>query len=187
MPYEVPTKEPEKLTAGDLWTWKKSLPEYRPSDGWALSYALRLQSAAGTKIDIPSSASNDDHLVSIPASATAGYAAGSYQWQAYVTKGNERYKIGEGVLTVEPNFADSGTIDPRSDVKKTLDALNATILGKASMDQLSMSIAGRSIQKMSPRELIDWRNEYEEMYREELSKMDVRNGRAARNRIKTVL
>lgn len=164
----VPTIEPEKVTAGDVWTWKKSLTDYLPSENWTLTYALVKD---GTLIEITASDDSDIHLVEIAAATTAGYSAGIYHYQAYVTNSStsERYQIGTGTIEVLPNFATQSLgYDNRTHVKKTLDALEAVILGKASKDQLSYSIAGRSLSRMSPQELIDWRNQYRaEYYAEE--------------------
>ena len=71
MSQNIPTSEPESLVAGDTVTWQKTLSDYPASDGWVLSY--RLINAAGN-IDITSSASGDDHLVSVAATATAGWS-----------------------------------------------------------------------------------------------------------------
>lgn len=37
---DVPTEEPLKLVAGNTWTWKRSLSDFMPSDGWTLTYNL---------------------------------------------------------------------------------------------------------------------------------------------------
>ncbi len=156
----VPETEPIELVAGDTWTWKRSLSDYLPSGGWVLTYALVKTSV---RIQITASNSNDEHLVEVAATTTAGYAAGDYAWQSYVTKAatSERYKFESGIIKILPNFATASTgYDDRSHAKKVLDALEATILGKASKDQLSYSIAGRSIERMAPSELLKWRDHY---------------------------
>lgn len=98
----IQNTEPAFVTAGDTVAWTKSLPDYPASAGWALAY--RLINAAGS-IDITSSASGDDHAVSVSAAASAGWAAGDYQYQAYVTRAAERYTVGTGAITIKPNLA----------------------------------------------------------------------------------
>lgn len=49
MAFTVPETEPDTITAGDLWTWTKSLPDYSASDNWTLSYPSRQR--AGTQDD----------------------------------------------------------------------------------------------------------------------------------------
>ncbi|HJN90715.1 MAG TPA: hypothetical protein QGG93_10315 [Verrucomicrobiota bacterium] len=60
--------EPEKLTAGVTWKWKKTLSDY-PASEWTLTYYLRKDGAT---------ADGDTHLVTVAASTTSGYAAGVY-------------------------------------------------------------------------------------------------------------
>jgi len=167
MTASIPTKEPTEITAGDTWTWSRSLSDYLASDSWTLSYALV---NVDNLITITATADGDDHLVEVAAATTAGYAPGSYNWQAYVIKSGERYQVDSGVLEVKPNFAEqTAGYDGRSHVKKVLDALDALIEGKATSDQLAYSIAGRSISKMSPEELIKWRDLYAGRYQREQS------------------
>ena len=154
----VPTQEPYEIAAGDFWTWKVTLSDY-PATSYTLTYALVSASAL---IEITASASGDDHLVEIAAATTANYTAGTYYWHSYATDGDgKRYKVGEGTIKVLTDFAtQSSGYDARSHAQKTLDALEAVILGKASKDQLSYSIAGRSLSRMGPDEIISWRNTY---------------------------
>lgn len=176
---ETSIKEPIRIAAGDTFTWKRSFPNYPASGGWTLTYALVNSSAL---IEITASADDDDFLVSIAAATTAVYTAGTYDWQAYVTKDLKRYQVDSGVMEILPNFAaaESG-LDARSHVKKVLDALEAMIEGKASQDQLSYAIGGRSISKLSPQEVIDWRDAYAQMYQRELRKL---HGQGERRTVK---
>jgi hypothetical protein len=157
---EVPEKEPLQVAAGDTWTWKRILSDFLPSDNWLLSYALVKD---GNLIQISASDDNDSHLVEVSPSMTAVYNPGDYRWNAYVTNSvtSERYKIDSGVIKVLTNLAAQSTgYDGRSHAKKVLDALEAVILNKASKDQLSYSIGGRSISRLSPAELFEWRDKY---------------------------
>ena len=114
-------------------------------------------------------ADGTDHAITVAAATTAAYAAGKYQWHAYATHASngKRYTVATGYLTILPNFAVS-TADPRSLVKQTLDAINATLYGKASKDQLSYKIQDIEISKMTPEMLLRWRAAYQQLYREEL-------------------
>lgn len=175
---------PEKFAAGDSLSWKKSLGDYLASDGWVLTYALVNSSAL---IEITGTASGDDHLIELSAATTAAYTAGEYKYQAYATSAalSERYKVDEGTVTIRPNFATQSTgYDDRTHVKKVLDALEAVILGKASKDQLSYSIAGRSISRLSPSEILEFYNEYRERYAREQRIERRRRGKATGGQIK---
>ena len=157
----------------------RSFSDYPASGGWTLTYALVNTS---NKIAITASADGDGHLVEVAAATTVAYVAGTYDWQAYVTKDPERYQVDSGVMEILPDFAvQTGGYDARSHVKKVLDALEAMIEGKASQDQLSYAIGGRSISKLSPQEVIDWRDAYAQLYRRELRKL---HGQGERRSIK---
>ncbi len=180
----VLTDIPAKIVAGDSLSWTKSLGDYLASSGWVLTYALVKD---GKLIEITGSADGDDHLIELAAATTADYTAGEYKYQAYATSAalSERYKVDEGSVEVRPNFATQATgYDDRTHVKKVLDALEAVILGKASKDQLSYSIAGRSIGRLSPTEIIEWRNEYRALYVREQHKERRARGKATGAQVK---
>lgn len=117
----IPTIEPTSFTAGDTIAWLISLSDYPATDSWVLKY--RLINAAG-KIDIISSASGADHAINVTAATSAGYAAGTYDWQSYVEKGTERYTIKTGRLQILPNLAaQAAGYDNRSQPRRILEAL----------------------------------------------------------------
>lgn len=153
----VPTIEPASFRAGDFLTWLKSLPDYPANAGWTLAYTLI---NATVKITIAASASGAEHLVSVPAATTAGYAAGTYQWMARVTKATEIYTVGSGSMIVQPNLAALTTFDGRSHAKKMLEVIEAACEGRASSTQLELEINGRRVRHMGPEELITWRSFY---------------------------
>lgn len=116
-------REPTSFTAGDTLSWTRSLSDYPASAGWVLAY--RFINAAG-KFDITAGSSGDTHVVSVLAADSAVYAAGTYSWQAFVTKAAQRFTVGSGSCVVEPNLAAlSSGYDDRSPARKALDALNA--------------------------------------------------------------
>lgn len=139
---------PQSLVAGDTWSWTDSLSDYL-APTWTLVYHLR-----GPQ-DITLSASDDgsDHAFSVVAATTADYKPGAYDWIARVNNGTTYTTVDSGKLTVEPNLA-SAKYDYRSFWRRVLDELEPVILGRAGTDQLSMSIAGRSLQRMSWDELL---------------------------------
>jgi hypothetical protein len=87
---DIPTIEPSSANAGDTWRWTRTLADYPASAGWALSYTL-INAAA--KITINATASGDDHAVTVAAATTGGYAAGTYDWRARVTRTGEVFTM----------------------------------------------------------------------------------------------
>lgn len=160
----VPTTEPLSVFAGDTLTWKKTLTNYPASAGWTLRY--RLINAAA-KIDIIAAASGDDHLVTVAAATSTAYAAGTYDWQSYVTNaGGERYTIEQGSMDVLANWAGAAAgLETRSTAQQILDVLEAQWL-KAATNRayvFEYQVAGRKM-KFATRqewviELDYWRRE----------------------------
>jgi hypothetical protein len=157
----IPTKEPEVITAGDTVKWTRQYGDYPASAGWELNYYLRTPVAVnkfafGTEI----TASGDSFAVVIPALTSAGWTHGTYKWAAFVTKGEERYGVGTGVMLIKPNLATTTPIDDRSHVQKVYEALCAVIENRATADDQSYTIGGRSLTRMNIDELERWKTTY---------------------------
>lgn len=153
---DIPTIEPAVLNAGDTLRWTRSLADYPASAGWVLSYTL-INAAA--KITITGSASGDEHSILVPAATSAGYTPGSYDWRARVTKAGEVYTVGEGRLTVNASFS-AATYDARSQARKTLEAIEATLEGRASSSTLEYEIGNRRMKYIPLSELLQLRDRY---------------------------
>jgi hypothetical protein len=178
----IPSTEPLQIVAGDYIQWSKALSDYLPVDGWVLSYAL-INSLA--KISITGTTGSDgNHLITIAAATSAAYTAGIYSWQSYVTKASQRVNIGTGDIEIKPNFASLTTLDARSLVKQTLDAINTEILARATggMTQ-EYTIGNRSLKKCTAGELITMRDKFTILYNQEVNAEKVRNGMKANNKI----
>ncbi len=184
---DIATTEPLTVTAGDRIKWKKFFTDYKPEDSWVLTYALINSSG---KEEITATDNSDSyHLVDVLPDDSGVWASGEYRWNAYVTKSTERYLVDDGLITINPNFSKLDTYDSRSHVKKVLDALDALIEGKASKDQLTYSIstpggASRSLTRLNLSEAIQARRTYYGMYKRELARERVRNGKSAGNKVK---
>lgn len=137
MSANIPTSEPARVVAGDTAKWIKSLADYPATDGWALTY--RLVNACGS-ITFASTASGADHLVNVSAATTANWIAGSYAWRVQAVKAGEVYTVGQGQMVVEPSF-DAQALDARSSSRRMLDAVEATLEGRASSAQQEYEIA----------------------------------------------
>ena len=154
-----PTTEPEILVAGDRWVWKRAdLSEY--GTGFTLTYELTIN-GGGTPITLTATLSGSEYLIEIAAATTAAYTAGDYSWSALITRDSdsERIRVSTGTLTVKPDPAIS-TADPRSHARIALDAIEAVIEKRATKDQESYSIAGRSLSRMNITDLLTFRDRY---------------------------
>ncbi len=156
-----PGRVPQTLTVGDIWNWKREdiVSDYPPAS-YTLTYSFRLLSSAATEIALTSSVITESataYTISVPDSTTVGYTKGDYTWQEYISNATDRIVLNTGFVTLEPNL-DADTSDPRSFWAKVLDAIEATIENRASIDQSSMSIAGRSLSRMTIDELLTLRD-----------------------------
>lgn len=159
----TPEKVPAKLVAGDTWAWTRDLPEY-PRPTWTATYYF--ENKAKT-FNVAGSGSGSVHSFSIAAATTVGFPAGRYFYRLRVSDGTTVQTIEEGFSEVAFDPAAPGTRDTRTWARRTLEALEATIEGRATSDQLSMSIAGRSLSRLQPAELMDWRDRLREEVRAE--------------------
>ncbi len=119
----ISNTEPQNFTAGDTVQWIKTLKDYPANDSWVLHYVFI---NATNKYTVTSTAEGENHKVVIPATTSGAYLAGTYSTQAYVTKGDDRYTVGNGSLQIFPNLAgQSQGFDNRSAAKQCLDQLNS--------------------------------------------------------------
>jgi len=182
---DIPTIEPTEFYPGDTLKWNRQdlSDDYPASEGWSLTYYFR---GPEGKFDISASADGDYFAVSVTPTTTATYKPGDYTWTTKVGLGSDVYTIDHGSCTVQTDLATKGAgYDPRSHVKKVLDALEAAILKKASKDQLSTSVDGISIQRMTPEQILLWYSKYKTMYKAELDAEKVSKGLATGNKILT--
>lgn len=158
---EPQSYEPEKLTAGVTWKWKKTHSDY-PASEWSLNYYLRRNGA--TETSFGSTADGDTFQVNVGATVTALFTPDVYDIVGIVTKGSEKFVVYDGILKVLTNPASSSAYDPRSHARRVLDLIEAAMEGRIPNGMESYTIGGRSITKIS---LPDLRMLYEKY------KMDV--------------
>ena len=141
-----PNVEPETLTVGDRWVWKRDdLASDYPLASYALSYEARLQGAGSTGFTLAATESGSEYLIEIPSANTASLTAGTYNWNAFITQSsdNQRIEIASGIWEVLANLAAS-TGDPRDHDEKMVDYLKATLESLAQKLTDSYSVSDRS-------------------------------------------
>ena len=149
---------PTVWNAGDTLKWDVSVPDYPATEGWTLTYEVK--SKNDHVATITASADGDGYTVTVPAATSAGYAVGHHHYRAYVTKGSERYTVDSGDLEILKDFEDSGNYDDRSHAEIVLDAIEAVLESRATKDQESYSIAGRSLSRTPIEDLLKLRDRY---------------------------
>jgi len=158
----APTEEPEQFVIGDFIQWKRTdLSTDYPNTTHTMAYVARIRAGGANEITISGTNSNSDYLFTANSAATANYVEGHYHWQLEVTEtsSGNRIVVTTGEWEIIPDL-DVNNADPRSHTEIMLDKIETVLQGRADADVLSYSINGRSLSKMSPDELVQWRNYY---------------------------
>ena len=160
MAADIPTTEPTTLRAGDTWKWTQSLSDY-PASAWTLKY--RFKSLQGG-FEITATASGDDFAITVAAATSAVYKAATYTWVSWVEGGtSEKYTVATGTCEVLPDLRSTTATalqDVRSHARKVLDAIEAVIEQRATLDQDAYEINGRSLKRTPLADLIKLRQRY---------------------------
>jgi len=138
---------PAKITAGTSVSWLISLPSFPATEGWTLTYTLV---SLSVQVQVTSTPSGDDHLFEIPFSESSDYIPGKYAFQTHAANATERYQVDAGEVEIEADFAGSTTgVDTRDWLTVAIEALQASIAGRASKTQMVQLVAGVQIQHMT--------------------------------------
>lgn len=172
----VPTNEPAELRAGLTWQWRREdLTDY-PASTWTLKYWFKLLTSSSANFSITATADGDAFEVTQAASTSQSYTAGDYSWVAVVTSGSEAFEVDRGVLKVLPRYDQAASLDDRSHARTMLDAIEALLENRATLDQQEYTINNRSLKRLTVEELTKWRNYYRAEVWAEKQKATGRNG-----------
>lgn len=185
MTVTTPTAPPSNCRAGDTLKWihaesdfvagtdtleavivgregraAATVAQHQSGSTWLITFA-----AADTKKLPPA----DDYTLAIRATDAAT---------------SEEYTTLTQPLPVLANLNDQAEgFDNRTQNQRTLDAVNAVIEGRASKDQESYAIGGRSLSRTPLRDLIDLRREYERLVAKDIRAERAKAGKGHRGRI----
>lgn len=183
MTIAIPTNEPSELRAGLTWAWRREDLGDFPAGTYTLKYWFKKSGATGANFSITATADGANHSVSVAAGTTQGYTAGAYTWVAVATAGSEAYEVDKGTLQILPRYDQVANLDDRSHTRKMVDAIEALMEGRATVDQMQYQINGRMLTRMSIGDLITWRDKYRAEVNAEKQAEAIANGLATKNRI----
>ena len=174
-----PSQVPAVLQKGDFWAWKKpNLSTDYPLASYSLKYKFYLiDGSTASNFTIDATESNNEYIIST--SSTTSQTAGDYRWDAIIkrTSDNVEVIIEDGYSTILDNAV-------RSHAKIVFDSICAVIENRASIDQSSMSIAGRSLSRMSIDELLTFKDRYKAEWLKEVKMARIKNNEGSGNTIK---
>lgn len=171
---------PISIRVGDTVDFDFSASDYL-APTWALTLVIVDQNNSYS-FDSTDNADGSHNFARTPAQ-TAAWNPGEYRYYITASDGTDRHTVESGYIALLRDPA-MGPMDDRSHVKKVLDALEAVIEDKATSDQLSIEIAGRSISKMTPEQILTWHSTYTAMYRKEVRDAEAANGVGRSSKIK---
>jgi len=119
--------------------------------------------------------------VTVAASATALWAAGTYTWRAQVSLSGEVYTVGGGQVVVQPVF--SAATDARSSAQKGLDAIKAYLIDSTNWAAASYEIAGRNLKRYTMAELLALESRFAAEVKREQDAASIANGLSPSSRI----
>lgn len=173
-----PTTEPLEIVVGDYIQWRRTdLGTDYPNDLYTATYVARITGGGANEIQLTGTAYNDDYLFTVDSVTSTDFVPGFYHWQLEIVRDSDsnRIVVDRGDFTAIVDL-DVNQSDPRSHAEIMLDKLETVLQGRADGDVLSYSIAGRSLTKMSPEELLSWRDYYRRELIMERRKERVRRG-----------
>lgn len=136
---------PAFIIAGDTTSWLVNAQGDRTSATFTLQFAVR----GAQVLTVTGAAEGNGWRVTLTAAQTGGLPPGEYSWQQSIASGAERYTIGQGRFTVQPNIAAQTVgFDGRTQAEKDLEAVKAEIRARISGGAtLNYTIGQRSLAK----------------------------------------
>ena len=156
----APTTEPENIVIGSFFQWKRTdLGADYPPSLYTLKYTARVQGGGDSEINITATASGSDFLATITNTVSAAFLKGSYVWQADIERNSDgaRVTVDKGYWEIVADL-NLTSADLRTHAQIMIGKIESILSGRADSDVSSYSIAGRSLSKMSFRELTDARD-----------------------------
>lgn len=170
------TAIPATFRAGDTLLLSINLSDYPASDSWELTYTFRRPD--GADITFASEADGDLHSFEVAYGDTAQWTPGIYNGQARVDNGTQGFTVWTGAMEILPDLAaQPENFDGRSHARICLEAIEAVIEGRITTSVINTTIAGQSVTRLTPAELMQWRNYYLEEVRREDEQLAVDQGK----------
>jgi hypothetical protein len=173
---------PDKIGAGLTFNALLTLTAY-PAPTWSASLLLRGPAA----INLTAAAEGSQHRFLATAAVTNNWQPGSYWYSLRVTNGTDVVEAETGQIVIAPDLADATTgFDGRTQAQIALDAIDAVLSKRATLDQERYRINNRELYRTPIADLIKLRSYYANLVRQEKAAVSGRNlfGATVRVRLK---
>jgi len=180
----APTSVPTEFYVGDFVQFKiTTLGSDYPNTDYTARLVSRIATGASSEFTVTATASDSDYLFTILSATTAGFTPDHYHWQIEIERNsdNERIIVDRGHWDISTDYDEN--VDPRSHNEIMLQKLESLLEGKADSDVSSYSIAGRSLNKLGPAELLEWRDYYKREVASEKRAEAIKHGRKSKSTI----
>ena len=180
----APTSVPTEFYVGDFVQFKiTTLGSDYPNTDYTARLVSRIATGASSEFTVTATASDSDYLFTILSATTAGFTPSHYHWQIEIERNsdNERIIVDRGHWDISTDYDEN--VDPRSHNEIMLQKLESLLEGKADSDVSSYSIAGRSLNKLGPAELLEWRDYYKREVAAEKKAEAIKHGRRSKSTI----
>ena len=159
---------PTSVIAGDTLKFTINSSPYTVTDGFGINVNFVGPSGNPTQYtEAAASTADTTFELSVAPAVTALYAEGHYNYAIVADDDTDEFTLEQGTFEVTLRADLNANNDLRTHARKTLDAIEAVIEGRATKTHLNHTIGGRSIQYMSPRDLIEFRKYYKDLVSKE--------------------
>lgn len=174
----APTTEPEVVSPGDFIQWKRTdLGGDYPPASYTATYVARITGGGNTEVQVTGTASGSDYLFTVSSTTSVDFVVGLYHWQLEIKRNsdNSRIVIDRGYFTCVADLDVNGA-DPRTHAEIMIAKIESLLSGKADSDVDNYTINGRSLKKLSFKELLDARDYYRKEYQRQVIAERIRKG-----------
>lgn len=144
------------MVAGSTVEWTITLP-HTPADGYDCEF--RLAGANAVTITATPTDDNESYDLRLAPTDTDDFATGSYFYQIVTLKDADLFVEVAGEIRVNALVGSAG-YDGRSVAQKIVDAIDALVLNRATIDQQSYQIGNRQLARIPLAELLPMRKFY---------------------------
>lgn len=148
----APITEPVSILVGSWAGWRREL-DY---DDALFRLEYRFKNTGHDHTVVGEQVGDEWHF-EISSEDSADFHAGDYRWDLFIVRlsDDEEYALSTGVMK-----AFASTSERRTHAEIMVAKIESLLAGRADADVMNYSIKNRSITKMSPKELTEWRDYY---------------------------